>query len=65
MEGNEETMEMSPETGRRNTPRASIDLGTEKTIALQLKGCRVRLVPGEAPREGVKKPGRKRKPKKK
>ena len=65
MEGDDETMEMSPETGRTNTTRAAIDLGTEKTIALQLKGCRVRQVPGEAPREGIKKAGRKRKLKKK
>ena len=65
MEGDDETIEMSPEKGKRNTTRAAIDLGIQKTIGLQLKGCRVRQVPGEAPREGVKKPGRKRKPKKK
>ena len=57
MEGDDETMEMSPETKRKNTPRAAIELGIEKTIALQLKGCRVKQAPGEAPREGVKKPG--------
>ena len=56
MEGDDETMEMSPETRRRSTTRAPINLGIQQTIALHLKGCRVRQVPGEAPTEGVKKP---------
>ena len=56
MEGDDETMEMSPETGRRSTTRAPINLGIHQTISYHLKGCRVRQVPGEAPTEGVKKP---------
>ena len=64
MQGDDDTIELSPGTGRKNTTRVARNFGIAKTIRMQLKGCRVRQVPGKGPRKGVKKSRKKKKLKK-
>jgi len=65
MQGDDDTMELSMGIGRRNMRRAARNLGITEMIRLRLKGCRVRQLPDEGPREEVKKPEKKKKPRRK